>query len=86
MELTDLNEILDENDSHLIQERREAALKAIKKLNAEELELIEMRFFEKRSFAVVAEIKGMTENNAKVKVHRILERLRKQFLIEAKAA
>ncbi len=86
MELTDLNEILDENDSHLIQERREATMQAIKKLTGEELELIEMRYFEKRSFAEVAEIKGMTENNAKVKVHRILERLRKQLTTTVKAA
>ncbi|GDX52379.1 hypothetical protein LBMAG27_14260 [Bacteroidota bacterium] len=61
-------------------------MKAIKKLSAEELELIEMRYFEKRSFAEVAEIKGMTENNAKVKVHRILERLRKQLSTQVKAA
>lgn len=86
MERSDISDVLDENDSHLMNERSESALRAIKKLSGEDLELIEMRFFEKRSFAEIAEIKGMTENNAKVKMHRILERVRKQLLTEAKAA
>ena len=86
IEIPDLNEMLDDNDSHILHERHESALIAIKKLSGEELELIEMRFFEKRSFAEIADIKGMSENNAKVKVHRILERVRKQLLTESKAA
>jgi RNA polymerase sigma-70 factor (ECF subfamily) len=38
-----------------------------------------MRFFEQRSFKEIAEIQGITENNAKVKVHRILERLKRKL-------
>ena len=51
----------------------------LKKLNEEELQLIELRFFEKRSFAEVGDITGITENNAKVKVYRIIDKL-KQFM------
>lgn len=51
----------------------------LKDLNEEELSLIEMRFFEKRPFKEIAEILMMTENNAKVKLHRILERLKKRL-------
>jgi len=47
-------------------------------LNEDDLQLIEMRFFEKRSFKEIAEILDMTENNAKVKTYRILERLKKK--------
>jgi RNA polymerase sigma-70 factor (ECF subfamily) len=36
-----------------------------------------LRFFEKRSFAEIGEIVGITENNAKVKVYRILDKLKK---------
>ena len=46
-------------------------------LENEELELIEMRFFEQRSFKEMAEILGITENNAKVKTHRIIKRIKK---------
>lgn len=71
-----VNEIMDEDYGHLEVAKREALFAVIKKLNAADLELIEMRFFEKRSFKEIGDIKGITENNAKVKVHRILERIR----------
>jgi RNA polymerase sigma-70 factor (ECF subfamily) len=77
-----INEMMEEDYGHLDQARRESLFKAIKKLNATDLELIEMRFFEKRSFKEIGEIKGITENNAKVKVHRILERVRNSITIE----
>ena len=47
------------------------------KLGEEELQLIEMRFFEKRSFKEIGEILEITENNAKVKTYRVLDKLRK---------
>jgi RNA polymerase sigma-70 factor (ECF subfamily) len=50
---------------------------ALKQLDALDIQMIELRFFEKRSFAEVGEITGITENNAKVKVYRILEKIRK---------
>jgi RNA polymerase sigma-70 factor, ECF subfamily len=46
-------------------------------LEEDELQLIEMRFFEKRSFKQIGEILDITENNAKVKTYRILDKLRK---------
>ena len=45
-------------------------------LNVKEMELIEMRYFEKISFKDISTILNMSENNAKVKVHRILKTLR----------
>jgi RNA polymerase sigma-70 factor (ECF subfamily) len=50
---------------------------ALKQLDADDIQLIELRFFEKHSFAEVGNIIGITENNAKVKVYRILEKLKK---------
>lgn len=56
----------------------------IKELPDDELQLIEMRFFEKRPFKEIAEIMMMTENNAKIKLYRILERLKKVLTKKSK--
>lgn len=48
-------------------------------LEEEDLQLIEMRFFEKRSFKEIADILNISENNAKVKTYRILDRLKKHI-------
>jgi RNA polymerase sigma-70 factor (ECF subfamily) len=79
MESEDLNQLMADVDETSAEEKKNAALKAIRKLNAADLELIEMRFFEKRSFSEIADIKGITENHAKVKTYRILDKIR--FLI-----
>ncbi len=65
-----------ENDSTELQHK---IMNAVKKLNLKELQLIELRFFEKHSFAEVGIIVGTTENNAKVKVYRILDKLKKMM-------
>ena len=46
-------------------------------LPEDELQMIEMRFFEKRSFKEMGDILNITENNAKVRTYRILEKLKK---------
>ena len=51
----------------------------IQDLKPEEVELLELRFFEQRPFKEVAEILDITENNAKVKVYRLLQKMRKKF-------
>jgi RNA polymerase sigma-70 factor (ECF subfamily) len=56
---------------------------AVADLEEDDLQMIEMRFFEKRPFKEIADILEMTENNAKVKTYRILEKLKK-ILIEKK--
>lgn len=48
-------------------------------LEEDQLQLIEMRFFEKRSFKEIGEILDITENNAKVKTYRVLEILKKSL-------
>ena len=56
---------------------------AVAELEEDDLQMIEMRFFEKRPFKEIADILDITENNAKVKTYRILEKLKK-ILIEKK--
>jgi RNA polymerase sigma-70 factor (ECF subfamily) len=57
----------------------EALQKVIHKLDADDVMLLELRFFEKRSFREVGEILDMTENNAKVRLYRLLDKMRKLF-------
>jgi len=57
-------------------EDQQLLMRALSKLPEADMQLIELRFFEERPFAEVGEITGMTENNAKVRVYRILEKLK----------
>lgn len=52
---------------------------ALQQLEEDEMELIDMRFFEKRSFKEICDITGMNESACKMKVYRILEKLKKKF-------
>lgn len=45
-------------------------------LDDKEMELIELRFFEKRHFKEIGEILEITENNAKVRTYRVLDKLK----------
>ncbi len=50
--------------------------KALFYLSKDELNLIELRYFEERPFSEVGEILEITENNAKVRTYRILNKLK----------
>ena len=52
----------------------------LQKLSENELQIIEMRFFEQRPFKEVADILGITETYAKVRVYRTLDKMKKLFL------
>ncbi|MES2763608.1 MAG: sigma-70 family RNA polymerase sigma factor [Bacteroidota bacterium] len=52
---------------------------AMKHLSEEELLIIELRYFEERPFAEVSQILGITENNAKVKTYRIIDKLKEVY-------
>jgi len=51
----------------------------LERLSSDELQLLELRFFEKRQFKEVAEILAITESHAKVKLYRLLEKMKKLF-------
>lgn len=57
-----------------------AMIKALDELKEQEVQLIEMRFFENRPFKEIAEILGLTESNAKIKTYRTLEKMKKFIL------
>lgn len=75
-DLTDMGaEMQQEVDDYWIKR----LLSVLKNLKGPDMEIIEMRFFEKRSFREIGEILSITENNAKVKMFRILQRLKKKM-------
>jgi RNA polymerase sigma-70 factor (ECF subfamily) len=70
----------DENhDDEEKQKQKTLLIQAMSHLKQHELNLIELRFFEKKSFKEIGEIYEITENNAKVKTFRALEKLRILF-------
>jgi RNA polymerase sigma-70 factor (ECF subfamily) len=72
-------QFIDELNEDFSEEQRITLLNSLKLLKDHQLQLIEMRFFEKRSFKEIGEIIGLTENNAKVKTFRALVKLKEIF-------
>lgn len=65
----------EENENHL-EDFKPALLRALKDLKIDDLQLIEMRFFEGRPFKEMAEILNKKESAIKMKLYRILEKLK----------
>ena len=78
-DVSDLRYICEENEEPFFEEYIPAIKKLIQELKEEELQLVELRFFEKRAFKEIAEIMNITEVNAKVRMYRIIEKLKKQL-------
>ncbi|MCI5058854.1 MAG: sigma-70 family RNA polymerase sigma factor [Flavobacteriales bacterium] len=76
---TNLKEMVNElsQDSDNKDEKMEHLVASLRGLAEDDLNLIEMRYFEKRSFKEIGEILSITENNAKVKTYRVLEKMKK---------
>jgi RNA polymerase sigma-70 factor (ECF subfamily) len=58
----------------------ERMIEILDQLREKDLRLIELRYFEKRPYKEIAAILDITVTNAKVRVHRILEKLRKKLI------
>lgn len=52
----------------------------LQRLSADELQLIELRYFEQRPFREVGDILGISETHAKVRVYRTLDKMKKTFM------
>jgi RNA polymerase sigma-70 factor, ECF subfamily len=70
-------ELTAETAQHDLQQKLPSILE---KLSVDELHLLELRFFERRPFSEVADILGITETYAKVKVYRLLDKMKKLFV------
>jgi len=72
-----LYEIIDDLEEDRTEENRSIILSVLQEMDEEDVQMIELRFFEKRSFREIGEILEITENNAKVKSHRVVTRMKK---------
>lgn len=81
VETEQLVNIMEEIEEDFFSEHKERLASVLAALDEEKLNLIEMRFFQKLSFKEIADITGITENNAKVKVYRTLDRIKKDFKV-----
>ena len=77
-----LEALVEETDERYSDTLRTQLVEALRELNPEELALIELRFFEKRSFREIGEIVDLTENNAKVKTFRVVKKLKRLLTSE----
>jgi RNA polymerase sigma-70 factor (ECF subfamily) len=76
-----LNYLVDNSDDDRIvtfdkEEKFTQIITSLEVLSDDDLELIEMRFFEERSFKEMAEILNLTEGNARIKTHRAITKLK----------
>lgn len=60
-------------------EEQENLMKLLNEMEENHLEIIELRFFQEMSFKEIADIYGITEANAKMRVYRVLEKLNKKW-------
>jgi RNA polymerase sigma-70 factor (ECF subfamily) len=74
-----LGKVMEEFQFDEREHKRELLLKVLPLLKENQLQLIEMRFFERRSFREMGEILDLTENNAKVKTFRALIKLKELY-------
>jgi RNA polymerase sigma-70 factor (ECF subfamily) len=74
-----LFEMIDEFEEDQTEENKRKLFNSLAKMKEKDLQLIELRFFERRSFKEIGEILDVTENNAKVKAFRAIEKLKQIF-------
>lgn len=72
-----LNTDLPEDEPELVP--MESLVKALNVLSEAELTLVEMKYFEKRGHREISEILGISEANAKVKLHRVIKKMRQKM-------
>jgi RNA polymerase sigma-70 factor (ECF subfamily) len=59
---------------------------ALGELDEDELQIVELRFFEQRPFKEIGEILNITENNSKVKLYRVIDKMKKTLTLSKKSA
>lgn len=73
----DLRTLLDEVTTFKDDGELGVVIEALNQLPLDQTELIDLRFFEKRSFKEMGEVLGISEGNAKIKLYRAIDKLKK---------
>lgn len=74
-------ELFEEQEQHFSQEQVDVLINVLKDLPTDTVEVLELRFFEGRSFKEIAFILNISESGAKMRLYRSVEKLRKHFTI-----
>lgn len=76
-----LNAIFEEviQSNSMSQADQEQLIQLINALEPDQMDLIELRFFQEMSFREIASIYDISEANAKMKIYRLLEKIQKQW-------
>ncbi|MBL4624305.1 MAG: sigma-70 family RNA polymerase sigma factor [Flavobacteriales bacterium] len=64
------------------QERIELMIQTISELEPDEITLLELRFFEERRFKEIGEILDVTEENARIRTHRLIAKMKKMLNVK----
>lgn len=76
----DAMKLIEEVDAKYSDENIELLLNILSQMEKEQQELIELRFFQKLSFREIGDMLEITEDNAKIKVYRVIEKMKSLFL------
>ncbi|MEM9985257.1 MAG: sigma-70 family RNA polymerase sigma factor, partial [Bacteroidota bacterium] len=76
LDSVNLREMTEEAELDVTDQNIQRMVEVLNRLSLDEVQLIEFRFFEKIPFKEVAAIYGITETNAKVRVHRLLKKMK----------
>ena len=71
-----INILFEELQHHDVKDKYDIVTKLLQHLDSHDVQFIELRFFEGRSFKEIGFLLGLTEVNAKVKTYRILAKLK----------
>lgn len=80
MESGQISDLMEEIDEQTTDEDVQRMVKAFQLLAPEEIEFIELKYFERLPYKEIAVIYGIKENNAKVRMHRLLQKVKKLML------
>lgn len=73
-----VSSLVEEDYEDNFEAQKQILMRMLSELKENDLIMVELRFFEQRSFKEIANILNMTESNAKVKTYRIIERMKKK--------
>lgn len=79
----EIREMINEVDGGVDDVNLHRVVMALNDLPEEKTQLIDLRFFEKCSYREIGEIYGITEANAKMRVRRTLQQIKRSIIKEA---
>lgn len=77
-----LEELLEDKIGHSNEDKLNRLSDILSELSFEQIQLIQWRFFEEKSFKEIGMFLSITEANAKVKTYRIIERIKQAWKIK----